>query len=119
MGAWGTEPWSADGAADWFAGFFEGIDVDAKIASAFEYSDDYDVIRAACYLLHVLGRPGVWPGDLEKLDSHLAEGIALLTAMVDPNSEAGEDFLELWEEDPEVIASVQKQIRQLEKRRTH
>ncbi|KRC61555.1 hypothetical protein ASE14_11960 [Agromyces sp. Root81] len=114
MGAWGTEPWSSDGAADWFAGFFEGINADAKITAAFAYTDDYDAIRAACWVLQKLGRPMIWPGDLDTLDGFLAEGIGLLTAMIDPDTDEGEEFLELWDNDASVIESVRDQIRELE-----
>lgn len=36
MGAWGTEPWDNDAAADWFTSFFPGIDVDSRISAALE-----------------------------------------------------------------------------------
>lgn len=110
MGAWGSAPWQTDGAADWFGDVFAGIDLDARIGEAFEYDDDYDRVRAACYLLAVLGRSTVWPGDLERLDDHLERGIELLTEMVEPDSE----FRELWEDDPDVIAAVRAEIAQLE-----
>ena len=110
MGAWGSAPWQTDGAADWFGDVFAGIDLDARIGEAFEYDDDYDRVRAACYLLAVLGRSTVWPGDLERLDDHLERGIELLTEMVEPDSE----FRELWEDDPDVIAAVRSEIAQLE-----
>ncbi|GAA1323635.1 hypothetical protein ACFSWE_09445 [Leucobacter albus] len=112
MGAWGSKPWESDGAADWFAEFFEGIDVDARIDAAFEYDDEYDQIRAAGYLLAVLGRPTVWPGDLERLDDHLERGIELLTEMIEPDS----DFRDLWEDDPDVVAAVRDEIAALEAR---
>jgi len=112
MGAWGSNPWDSDGAADWFSEFFEGIDVDARIDAAFEYDDDYDQIRAACYLLAVLGRAYVWPGDLERLDDHLERGIELLSEMVEPDS----DFRELCEDDPEIIEAVRGEIAELEAR---
>ncbi|WP_416446917.1 hypothetical protein AB3K78_06360 [Leucobacter sp. HNU] len=112
MGAWGVSPWDTDGAADWFAEVFAGLDIDAHIAEAFQYDDDYDRVRAACYLLAVLGRSTVWPGDLERLDAHLERGIELLTDMIEPDSE----FLELWEDEPEVVEAVRAEIAQLEAR---
>ena len=112
MGAWGSAPWHNDGAADWFAEVFEGIDIDAHISSAFEYDDDYDRIRAAGYLLAVLGHSTVWPGDLERLDEHLERGIELMTEMVEEDSE----FLELWEDEPEVVDTVRAEIAALQAR---
>ncbi len=55
MGAWGTSPWDNDDAADWFTDFFDGVDVDARIAAAFDDEDEHEQIRAACYMLNVLG----------------------------------------------------------------
>ena len=95
MGAWGSAPWHNDAAADWFGDVFAGIDIDAHIADAFQYDDDYDRVRAACYLLAVLGHSAVWPGELERLDDHLERGIELLNDMVEP----GSDFRELWEDE--------------------
>lgn len=112
MGAWGSAPWDTDGAADWFGNVFAGIDMDAHIDEAFKYEDDYDKIRAAGYLLAVLGRSMVWPGDLERLDDHLEQGIELLSEMVEP----GSDFRELWEDDADVIAAVRDEIAELEAR---
>lgn len=112
MGAWGSAPWDTDGAADWFAEVFAGIDIDAHVSEAFQYDDDYDKVRAAGYLLAVLGRSTVWPGDLERLDDHLERGIELLNDMVEP----GSDFRELWEDDADVIAAVRAEIAELEAR---
>jgi len=112
MGAWGASPWDSDGAADWFTEFFEGIDVDARIAAALEYDDEYDQIRAACYMLNTIGRIYVWPGDLEKLEDLLGRGMELLAAMLESDSE----FRELYEEDDEVIEAVEKELADLKER---
>src|ERR1041385_8672519 len=103
MGAWGTEPWDNDGAADWFAAFFEGIDVPARLRNAFRYYDTYDEIRAASYILEHIGRIYVWPGTGDELRELLDTAIELLTAMIDPDAQDEDiDFLELWDSDPEV-----------------
>lgn len=112
MGAWGNQPWDNDGAADWFAEVFQGIDIDGHIDEALKYDDDYDRIRAAGYLLAVLGHSTVWPGDLERLDDHLERAIELLSEMADPESE----FLELWEDEPDVLEAVRAEIVVLEAR---
>lgn len=118
MGAWGTEPWDNDDAADWFGEVFDGIDIDSKITQALAYDyDNYDQVRAAAYLLDVLGVSYIWPGDLDKLDGHLERALQILTAMIDRESEDEEmDFLELWDDDPDVIKSVEQQIRRLQMR---
>lgn len=112
MGAWGASPWDSDGAADWFTEFFEDIDVDARIAAALVYDDEYDQIRAACYMLNTIGRIYVWPGDLEKLEELLGRGIELLAAMLESDSE----FRELYEEDDAVIEAVEKELADLKER---
>jgi hypothetical protein len=115
MGTWGIEPWANDAAADWFADFFDGLEVDQKIDIALRYPDDHDKIRAACYILGALGRTYIWPGDLDKLDEHLQKGTDLLKGMLDPENHDS-DFLELWEGDEEAIESVTCQINTLEQR---
>ncbi|MEJ5998772.1 DUF4259 domain-containing protein [Corynebacterium sp. H130] len=109
MGAWGAKPWENDHAADWFHAVFEGIDIDAHIDHAFECYDNYEEIRAACYLLEVLGVPYIWPGKLDRLQEHIDTGIDLLTQMIAPDS----DFLELWDNDPRLIDEIKEQIEAL------
>jgi len=118
MGAWGVEPWGNDSAADWFSSAFEGIDMDSKIEAALEYTyDNYDEVRAAAYLLDVLGSSYVWPGSLEKYDGYVERALSILKAMIDEDSNDEDmDFLELWDNDPDVIESVRQQIFNLEKR---
>jgi hypothetical protein len=114
MGAWGIEAWESDGAADWFRSFFDGIDVNARIEETFSDLDDTEQqVRAACYLLAVLGRVYVWPGDLEQLRELLDHGVQLLNGMLD------EDYITDWEGDTRQAfqASVQEQIDQLNMRR--
>lgn len=106
MGAWGAKPWENDRAADWFHAVFDGMNIDTYIDEAFECYDNYEEIRAACYLLDVLGAPTIWPGQLERLGEHIETGTDLLTQMIAP----GSDFLELWGNDPRVIAEIQEQI---------
>ena len=117
MGAWGKDPWDNDSAADWFADVFDGIDIDSKIEQALSDSDNYDEVRAAAYLLDVLGSAYIWPGDLDKYDDYVKQIIAMLEAMIDENSDDPDmDFLELWDNDPEIIQSVKQQINNLQKR---
>lgn len=115
MGAWGTAVWDNDSAADWFQDFFGDLDLNAKIKKAFEMEDEHDEIRAACFILGSLGRVYVWKGDLDELKVLLEQGIALLSKMIDAENEDNY-FLESWESNPEVIASVQAQIAELHAR---
>ena len=118
MGAWDVQPWDNDTAADWFAGFFSGIDFDSRIVSAFEEDDEYDEIRAASYILQTLGRIYVWPGDVNKLGSHLDLALRHLRNMVDPDHEACQELQELWGSDSAVFDSIRTQITELEQRRS-
>ena len=118
MGTWGVAPWDNDAAADWFGDVFEEIDIDSKIEEALKYDyDNYDQVRAAAYLLQVLGVTYVWPGDLDSLTGYMQRAIKLLKAMIDQDTDdKNMDFLALWDNDPTVIAAVREQIEQLEKR---
>lgn len=115
MGVWGVGPWDNDAAADWFNAFFAGIDVGKRIEEALQlgYNDEFDELRAACYILEVLGRTYVWPGEINRLDGYLKTGINLLSEAIDPRTEWGKYFLNWWNNDPEMIASVKKQIQAL------
>lgn len=118
MGAWGTEPWDSDDAADWYGAVFKNVDMDRYVESALKYKyDNYNEVRAAAYLLDVLGSGYVWPGDLDKLQGHILRALEILEAMIDRNSTDPQmDFLELWDHNPQVIESVQQQIDRLTKR---
>ncbi len=116
MGAWDVEPWDTDEAADWFGDFFRDLKVD-EIHSAFQHYDDYDKIRAACYVLQTLGRVYVWPASrLDDLKPLLEKGIELLSNMIHPPDDDW-DFLEEWDDNPDVIKSVERQIEELKARR--
>jgi hypothetical protein len=112
MGVWGNNPWDSDDAADWLADTLKDLHLDERLDEVFaEPQDNYEAVRAAAYLLQVLGFAYVWPGDLDRLDAHLTKAITLLESMIDPEStDEDMDFLELWDNDPEIIAAVQAQI---------
>lgn len=113
MSAWGYQVWEYDDAIDWIQNLFEGIHIDEKIDKAFQYSDVYGEIRAACYILSTLGRSkNIWPGDPDRLVEHIEKGLSRLRPMIDPDSES--DFMALSDSDPEMIAAVEKEILALE-----
>ncbi len=62
MGAWKSEPWDSDGAADWFGDFFSELKIN-MIHEAFDVLDNYDAARAASYILQFLGHVYVWPAE--------------------------------------------------------
>src|SRR5262245_24890778 len=119
MGAWDTDPWGNDLAADWFSEFFRGVKANARIRKGFRDRNDLPVIRAACYILGALGRVYVWPDDLDELAALLDEGIALLSRMARPSKAdlEDDDFLEYWDDDPALRKSVRMQIAELRNRR--
>lgn len=82
MGTWGDEPWDNDDAADWFADLISDKFV-KQIDSALrkDPEDEYDTIRAACYVLSVLGHNYVWPVD--KLQPQLQQAITKLRQVLD------------------------------------
>jgi hypothetical protein len=116
MGTWGVEPWEDDEAADWFADMFQDLKVE-NIQAALQFDDNFAEIRAACYVLQTLGRVYIWPVEhLDELKVLLDTGIELLTNILNPPDQAW-DYLELWDNDPEIITSVQQQLAELKERR--
>ncbi len=113
MGAWGYEPWGSDDAADFFNEVFADIDIDAQIDEALRYDDEFGRIRAAAYLLAVLGHsPYVWPGDLDRRLDHVNTAITRLKALIDPDGDTG--FLGGWQEPEKAEEAVRMQIASLE-----
>jgi len=105
MGAWGDEPWDNDDAADWFAElispkFVKQIDV----ALRKDPEDDYETVRAACYVLNVLGHNYIWPVD--KLQPQLKLAVRALQQIL----EAG------VLEDEKVVRMVRKEMKSLSDR---
>ena len=69
MGAWGTEPYDNDTAADWFGSLLKkGAQkrLDKRLMKALKLDvrtvANIGEFRAACHLLAALGNPYVWPG---------------------------------------------------------
>ncbi|MBF2639954.1 DUF4259 domain-containing protein [Listeria welshimeri] len=116
MGVWGYDPWDNDEAADWFGNFMKHVDIDFIIQTVEEVENrelDYERIRAVSYIVEMLGKSYIWPVDhYAELDKMVEKLINLLTLMI----ESGSDFLDVWENDPEIIIAVQKQIDALKKR---
>ncbi|MEM7738981.1 MAG: hypothetical protein AAF267_24730 [Deinococcota bacterium] len=88
------------------------------MTAAFKIDDEYDQVRAACYILQVLGRIYVWPGDIDKLGGHLDRGINYLARMLDPENPICQELQGIWEADSPVFASISTQLEELKKRRS-
>lgn len=108
MGMWAFEPWDNDAAADWFAGlmdstklrdrWLEGIKADA--------TDEPEIVRAAGALFIMLGRIYVWP--IHNYDEDLELAIEAMSKIVSAES---------FEETPELVALVEKEVAELKARR--
>lgn len=87
---------------------FNDLPID-RIRDAFEYYDAYGRIRGACYVLQQLG-PHLWPTSRQvELIEFLDLGIGWLKKVLDP-PDSSWDYLELWNHDEGVVASLQKQL---------
>ena len=111
MGAWGTEPWDNDAAADWFTSFFRGIDVDSRISAALE-DENADVTRAVAFLLSVLGRPYTWPGEPSMLGDHLDRAISRMESLA-----VDKDYLAQYTDPEHLLDSIANLVSDLQTRR--
>lgn len=102
MGAWGVKPWDNDTAADWFMDLFDKTKlaqyVEETLRSELTDSFNYPEIRAAAYMVIVLGHWYIWPNELK---THLALAVSRLQEIVDKGC---------LDEDPEAVTEVKKEI---------
>jgi hypothetical protein len=63
MSAWGIEPWANDSAADWFGDTFDqtGLAKYVEQTLNLDAEERHEEIRAAAYLVRLLGRTYIWP----------------------------------------------------------
>jgi Domain of unknown function (DUF4259) len=69
MGVWGYQPWESDMASDWYANLFQNTNLAENVRKTLnlDVKEYYEEVRAAAYLLTVLGHKYIWPiNDLEK-----------------------------------------------------
>lgn len=101
MGAWGSAAWENDGAADWFGDLFDSTGLARYVEQALDADpeEDHEEIRAAAYMLVVLGRVYIWPVD--DLDRHLALAISKLEAIRD---------LGIYQGEPEFTRAIDAEI---------
>lgn len=106
MSAWAASAWDNDSAADWFGDMFDATGLAKYVEETLErdVEEYHEEIRAAAYMVVVLGRVYVWP--INDLDNHLALAItklekikALQTYQVAP------DFVKAIDEEIAVLKS--------------
>lgn len=102
MGAWDTQPWDNDGAADWFGDLWDAVPIVAKVHAALDGGDGEE-LRAALWLCESLCRVYVWP--IADYDTTLAKAVAAADRLLAGGDDDG--LLELWD-DPDVTADVQR-----------
>ncbi|NJR44195.1 hypothetical protein HC761_01760 [bacterium] len=82
MGDWSNDAWGSDEAADWFHRFWNENNFELLVETIenFDPVDErFETLRAASYLLEVLGIPYVWPvAYLDQPAKLLAKSIELL-----------------------------------------
>ena len=107
MGAWGTAAWENDGAADWFGDVLDATGLANHVEEALhlDLEDFHEEVRAAAYLLVVLGRVYIWP--TEELDRHLELAISRLEAIKQ---------LGIYQDAPALYVEIDKEIESLRSR---
>lgn len=115
--AWAPEAYATVQAKELFALICSGAGVDTCIKDALRQKDAFNTIRAAAYFLESFGMPRVWPGNPDKLQAQIERAIFLLKSMIDTTiGDPDCEFLERWNNDDEVVISVERQIKALSHR---
>nr|WP_315056242.1 DUF4259 domain-containing protein [uncultured Campylobacter sp.] len=116
MGDWGYKAYENDEAADWFARFWKSKNFDLLQSTAANFdpkNENYDEIRASAHVLACFGSPYACPSDfLDKLQPTIRKVVAILENMIKPPSDEWV-FLEIWENSPQIIDEVKRQIAEL------
>lgn len=102
MGAWGTDPWDNDSAADFFGALWDDVPIVDRVHAGLRSDHGAEVV-AALWLCAGLCRVYVWP--IDRLDETVALAVAAADRLL-----AGDDadgYLELWD-DPAVRAQVER-----------
>jgi hypothetical protein len=107
MGAWATWAWGNDSAADWFGDMFETTGLANYVEETLQrdVEDCHEEVRAAAYMLAVLGRVHVWP--IDDLDNHLALAISKLEEI---------RALDIYQEVPDFVKALDEEIAVLKSR---
>ena len=118
MGAWGYKFYENDEAADWLHQFWDTKSFDLLVKEVEQFdprNENYDTIRVIAHILICFGSPYTCPGDFLDQRSIIAKRVlTILENMINPpNSDW--DFLDIWDNDPEIISEVENQIIELKK----
>jgi hypothetical protein len=101
MGAWGTDPWDNDKAADFFGDIWEAAPIVDQVHAGLGSNDGSEMV-AALWLCSCLCRAYVWP--IDRLDETLALAIKTADRLI--NGQDEDRYLDLWD-DPTVTAQVE------------
>ena len=118
MGVWGYKFYENDEAADWLHKFWntKSFDLLVKEVEQFDPSNEnYDTIRVIAHILICFGSPYTCPEDFLDQRSIIAKRVlTILENMINPPNSDWE-FLDIWDNDPEIISEVENQIIELKK----
>lgn len=101
MGAWGTDPWDNDTAADWFGEILTGNPLVDRVDEALRDGESEETY-AALWTVAQLARVYVWP--ISRLDATLRLAVGAADAIL--AHEDPDEMLELWEDNPELVATL-------------
>lgn len=106
MGHWGPEPWANDSAADWYDALFRSTQLaeHIELTLTLDLADHCDEVRAAAYLLLVLGRHETWPDDSRE---------RCISIAIDQLNRALDQHLYTY---PDIVKQVRGEIRLLNQR---
>ena len=118
MGAWGYKFYENDEAADWLHQFWDTKSFELLVKEVEQFdprNENYDTIRVIAHILICFGSPYTCPEDfLDQRSIIIKRVLTILENMINPpNSDW--DFLDIWDNDPEIISEVEKQIIELKK----
>lgn len=113
MGVWSTKPWGNDEAADWFHDFWNCNDFELVMSEIENFNpsnENYDSVRAACYVVACFGSAYSWPIKyLDRRKDIMNKSIDILSKMINPPNDNW-TFLDMWDNNKDAIASVENQI---------
>lgn len=114
MGAWGIKPLENNIAMDWLSLFInDKVDTNYLISqakSALELEDNEDIIRVISLLFAFFNYANYWPKETLTEFNAIKEGLEYeLRKMIEPGSE----YLELWDNDKDLIHHINLEIKSL------
>ena len=102
MGAWGEGPYDNDTAADWLHEVFEETGFCERVIAGLATGRP-DIVRAAAWVVGVLGEVYVWP--IDRLDDDRAEACRALEGLL-----ADEEWMGTWGDRARAEAALRAQL---------